>query len=154
MAIAQQLRGRAVAMAGAIALLTIACGPNRSEECRDLGNATVAVRESIDAAHQAQIGKPAYDPNYERRLAAAWTAGVETVQAVEIHRDRLQTLQQELATAYGYAGTVLRQAAELIPENGVMTHDLEVTHRTYRNQAEAEVSAVITALNRYCLGGS
>jgi hypothetical protein len=152
MAIAQQLRGRTVAIA--IALLTIACGPNRSEECRELGNATVAVRESIDAAHQAQIGKPAYDPDYERRLAAAWTAGVETVQAVEIRRDRLQALQQDLATAYGYAGTVLQQAAELIPASGVMTHDLEVTHRAYHNQAEAEVAAAIAALNRYCLGGS
>lgn len=137
----------------AIALMLAACGPSRLEQCRQLGRVTQLVREAVNAAHDAQIGQPVYDPAYDRRLAAAWETGIAQVEAVTLRDLQLQQIQQDLVAAYRYADQLHRQAAELIPENGIMTQDLEVTHRAYRNQAQAPVAAAIADFNRYCIGG-
>lgn len=139
---------------GAIALALTACGPSRVAQCGQLGSATTTVMDSVMAVHQAQMGKNAYDADYERRQADAWTQGSQTIQAVTVSDQRLQNLQADIAKAYEYAGTVTRQGADLIPENGYMTADLEATHRIYQEQAQAPVAQSIEALNRYCIGGS
>ena len=139
---------------GLIALLLVACAPSRMEQCGQLGEATRAVMDSVMAVHQNQIGKNAYDAEYERRQAEAWAQGSQTIQAVTVSDQRLQTIQADLAKAYEYAGTVTRQGADLIPENGYMTADLAATHNAYQQQAQEPIAKAVDALNRYCIGGS
>ncbi|MDA0673322.1 MAG: hypothetical protein O3C67_06410 [Cyanobacteria bacterium] len=64
------------------ALVIAACGPNVTEQCCQLGHATGAVEARVQAAHQAQIGQPVYDPEYDHRLAAAW--GTRTASTVPV----------------------------------------------------------------------
>lgn len=142
-----------VLLVGVVLLVSSGCGPGKRVQCRELGTATNQVMNQVMTAHERQIGKNAYDPEFEITLATAWESGVGVVNAVELSDRELQRMRDQLAIAYQQAADVHRQVSTLIPEDGRLSPDVEQQVDALQLQAEAGIPPVISELNLYCISG-